>query len=102
MKFDGFDWDDGNAAKCEKHGVTLDEIEELLSGPFGLHPDMAHSTNETRYRAIGSIESGRWIFCVMTFRQTGSWTLLWPISARFMHAREIAYYEKEITRSDKR
>lgn len=101
MKFDGFDWDDGNAAKCEKHGVTLDEIEELLSGPFGLQPDLAHSTDETRFRAIGAIESGRWIFCVITLRQMGSWTLLRPISARFMHAREVAYYEKEITRSDK-
>ena len=101
MKFDGFDWDHGNVGKCEKHGVTLDEIEELLSGPFGLHPDLAHSADETRFRAIGSVESGCWIFCVITFRQMGSWTLLRPISARFMHAREIAYYEEEIARSDK-
>jgi uncharacterized DUF497 family protein len=29
MKFDGFDWNNGNAAKCEKHGLTLDDIEDV-------------------------------------------------------------------------
>jgi uncharacterized DUF497 family protein len=101
MHFDDFDWDDGNTAKCQKHGVTLTQIEELLTGRFGLHPDVANSTKETRFRAIGAIESGRWIFCVITFRRMGAWTLIRPISARFMHAPEIAYYEKETARSDK-
>jgi uncharacterized DUF497 family protein len=30
----GFDWDDGNRKKCQKHGVTLDEIEAALTGPI--------------------------------------------------------------------
>ncbi len=26
----GFDWDDGNIEKCQKHGVSLEEIEALF------------------------------------------------------------------------
>jgi uncharacterized DUF497 family protein len=30
----GFDWDDGNRSKCEKHGVSIAEIETLfVRGP---------------------------------------------------------------------
>ena len=28
----GFDWDDGNHAKCQKHGVSIAEIEALFRG----------------------------------------------------------------------
>lgn len=28
----GFDWDEGNRAKCEKHGVSVAEVESLFSG----------------------------------------------------------------------
>ena len=27
-----FDWDDGNREKCQKHGVSVTEIEAFLSG----------------------------------------------------------------------
>jgi uncharacterized DUF497 family protein len=43
----GFDWDEGNRKKCQKHGVTLDEIEAALSGPMRVFPDPAHSAVET-------------------------------------------------------
>ena len=29
--FSGFDWDDGNLGKCQKHGLTLEEIEHVLA-----------------------------------------------------------------------
>jgi len=32
MKIAGFDWDDGNWPKCGKHGVSLEEIEQVLPG----------------------------------------------------------------------
>jgi hypothetical protein len=41
MEFDGFDWDDGNLEKCSKHGVSLDEIEDLFSDQPGC--------NQTRF-----------------------------------------------------
>lgn len=29
---DGFDWDAGNRDKCQKHGVSIAEIEAFLRG----------------------------------------------------------------------
>ena len=55
----GFDWDTGNRAKCQKHGVSVDEIEDLFERPIMILPDTAHSTTEERLRAIGRTESGR-------------------------------------------
>jgi uncharacterized protein len=40
----GFDWDDGNIAKCRKHGVSVEEIEALFENEdLRLAPDIAHS-----------------------------------------------------------
>ena len=94
MDFSGFDWDAGNRAKCQKHGVSLREIEELfLSGP-GLWPDLENSVFEPRTRAIGKSAKGRWIFAVFTLRFRSGLILIRPISARYMHAKEISHYEK--------
>jgi hypothetical protein len=30
--FEGFDWDDGNRAKCVKHGLTIEQIESVSRG----------------------------------------------------------------------
>jgi uncharacterized DUF497 family protein len=38
----GFDWDDGNRKKCQKHGVTLEEIEATLKASVSVFPDPAH------------------------------------------------------------
>jgi hypothetical protein len=38
MEFDGFDWDTGNLAKCEKHRLTREEIEAVfLAGPIAIN-----------------------------------------------------------------
>jgi uncharacterized DUF497 family protein len=94
MDFDGFDWDAANRVKCQKHGVSLGEIEDLfLSGP-GLWPDLKNSALESRMRAIGKATRGRWIFAVFTLRPRDGLVLIRPISARYMHAKEVAHYEK--------
>ena len=31
MRVQGFDWDGGNRAKCQKHGVSIAEIEALFA-----------------------------------------------------------------------
>jgi len=34
LRVSGFDWDEGNRGKCEKHGVAIAEIEALfVRGP---------------------------------------------------------------------
>jgi uncharacterized protein len=87
----GFDWDSGNRSKCAKHGVSIEEIEELFQFPVMVFPDAAHSRAETRFRAVGKTAAGRHVFLVFAVRENR----IRPISARFMHAKEIRHYEKE-------
>ncbi len=96
MKFDGFDWDDGNRAKCQKHGVSITEIESLFSGTPLVAPDVLHSSKEQRFRAVGMTIKNRPLFIVFTLRKNGGTLLIRPISARYMHKKEIKAHEKEI------
>jgi len=91
----GFDWDTGNRAKCQKHGVSVADIEALFSSPLLIIPDAAHSKTESRIRALGKTSAGRMVFLVFTVRLKGGRRLVRPISARYMHAKEVASYEKE-------
>jgi len=91
----GFDWDEGNRAKCRQHGVSASEVEALFDRPVLIIPDAAHSHSEERLRAIGKTAAGRSVFLVFTIRARNGERLIRPISARYMHAREIASYEKE-------
>ena len=90
---DGFDWDDGNRAKCGKHGVTIDEIEGLFGAEVLVAPDPKHSGDETRFIAIGRSEKGRPMFVAFTVRNRDGLHLIRPVSARYMHAKEIKAYE---------
>jgi uncharacterized protein len=91
----GFDWDERNRKKCRKHGVTLDEIEAALRGPLHVVPDPAQSAAETRYLGIGTTAAGRHVLIAFTYRAVGEQRLIRPISARFMHAKEIQHYEAQ-------
>lgn len=102
MEFDGFDWDDGNAGKCAKHGVSTAEIEQLFYGVALVGPDPAHSSVEQRLRAIGVTAKGRSIFVVFAMRRRGRLLLIRPISARYMHKKETLAHEKEISRLQER
>ena len=93
-----FEWDDGNWPKCGKHGLTKEEIEAVFrSGPrvFG-----DPSSEEQRKRAIGRTASGRYGFVVFTLRQRHDKLYIRPISARFMHQKEIEFYESQIGTED--
>lgn len=91
----GFDWDENNRGKCRKHGVSLAEIEELFTRPLAVRPDVAHSSTERRFCAVGKSRAGRSIFLVFTLRKRREGTYIRPISARYMHKKEIERYEKE-------
>ncbi len=90
---DGFDWDEGNRAKCRKHGVTIDEIEALFDAVALVAPDPKHSGEETRFIVVGRNEEGRPMFVAFTFRDRDGVRLIRPVSARYMHVKEIASYE---------
>lgn len=93
MKIDGFDWDDGNWPKCGKHGVSRDEIEQVFMGVPAVMPDPF--PEEPRMRAIGKTAAGRYIFVVFLPREIEGQTKLRPISARYMHQKEIDHYEHQ-------
>jgi len=92
---DGFDWDEGNRAKCKKHGLSTAAIEGLFSRPMAILPDVAHSQGEERLRAIARTDEGRGVFIVFTLRRKGGQLLIRPISARYMHKKEMEAYEEE-------
>jgi uncharacterized DUF497 family protein len=91
---EGFEWDEGNARKNEKHGVTQAEAEQVfLNDPLFITPDEKHSESERRYRALGKTASGRLLMVIFTSRQTGR--LIRVISARDMNVRERRLYGQE-------
>jgi uncharacterized DUF497 family protein len=94
LDFSGFDWDQGNLAKCRKHGVATEVVESLFRNGLTILPDEAHSQRERRFRAIGRTEQGRALFVVFTLRGRGGEVLIRPISARYMHKKEVEHYEK--------
>lgn len=66
----GFDWDGGNIQKCQKHGVSIEEIEALFCNPkVAIAPDIKHSEAEERFLAVGMSIKDRHIFVVFTFRE---------------------------------
>lgn len=96
MKVNGFDWDNGNRDKCQKHGVSITEIEQLFVDPPSplLMNDDKHSGSETRFMAVGQTEEGRNVFVGFTLREIDGQTLIRPITARYMHQREVDQYEQ--------
>ncbi len=93
---EGFYWDEGNREKCQKHGDSTAEIEEALRVIDFVIDDPFSA--EKRYRTVGKTTAGRYIFAVFTVRGRK----LRPISARYMHAKEIEKYEKEVARFENR
>jgi uncharacterized DUF497 family protein len=90
----GFDWDEGNARKNERHGVSQVEAEDVFFDPrLMIAPDPGHSAVESRFHALGETSSGRRLHVTFTLRERG--TKIRVISARTMHRRERGVYEKE-------
>ena len=89
----GFNWDDGNARKNEKHGVTTAEAEQVFfNSPLLILEDAAHSHQEPRLHALGVTDDGRMLHITFTLRQSGG--LIRVISARDMHRKERTIYEQ--------
>lgn len=93
MEIAGFDWDHGNWPKCGKHGVHREEIEQVLLAEPAVMADSF--SKESRMRAIGKNQDGRYIFLVFMLREVDGQTKLRPISARYMHQKEVDYYENQ-------
>ncbi len=98
----GFDWDAGNTDKCQKHGVSLAEIEALFRNEPAVAPDIEHSAREERAIAAGRNKDGRPMFVAFTIRIKAGKRLIRPIATRYMHKKEIERYAKEGPRVSQR
>ena len=94
---EGFDWDEGNLAKCQKHGLAISDVEYVLA-----HSDTvirsAGGSVEPRFIAIGLTRRGRFAFVVFTSRERGGRLVPRPISARYMHRKEVMSYGQALAR----
>ena len=95
LRVSGFDWDDGNRSKCQKHGVSLTEMEARFARSPRIAPDPKHSADEDRLIVVGRTTTGRPLFVAFTIRTKNKRRLIRPVTARYMHAKEVAAYEKE-------
>ena len=92
-KITGFDWDDGNTRKNEKHGVSTAEAEQVFfNAPLLMLADAKHSDREARFHALGRTDEGRLLHMAFTLREAGG--KIRVISARDMHRKERTIYEQ--------
>ena len=94
VKAAGFDWDRGNRAKCQKHGVSIEDVEYLMKSGPRIVPDVKHSRKEDRFIAIGRSLKGRPMFVAFTIREKDGERFIRPVSARYMHKKESERYEE--------
>lgn len=94
-KIIGFDWDDGNAQKNEKHKVSTAESEQVFFNvPLSMLTDEMHSGLEPRFYALGKTDDGRFLHITFTLRAADS--KIRVISARDMSRQERKTYEQAI------
>ena len=103
MKIDGFDWDSGNLMKNEKkHGISHDLIESFFHQKPLVGPDLKHSHAEDRFIALGKDAHGKHMIVAFTFRNSEKvGKLIRPISARYMHQKEVLKYEQAFAKNEK-
>ena len=67
-------------------------------------PDLKHSDLEQRFLALGKDAAGKHMIVAFTFRvvtETGR-RLIRPISARYMHQKEVLKYEQAFAKDEYR
>jgi len=90
----GFEWNEGNARKNERHGVSQSEAEQVFfDAKLFVAPDAGHSMEESRFHALGSTFGGRLLHVTFTLR--ADMTRIRVISARDMHRKERNIYERQ-------
>ena len=81
----------------QKHGLSIAEIESPFYARPLIGPDLKHSDDETRFQAIGRTVAGRPIIVTFTWRARATGHLIRPVSARYMHLKEIRAYEETVS-----
>jgi uncharacterized DUF497 family protein len=90
----GFEWDEGNARKNEKHGVSQSEAEQVFfESRLLVVPDARHSLAEPRLHALGATIERRLLHVSFTLKV--EMTHIRVISARDAHRKERRIYESQ-------
>ena len=87
-------WKDRFIDKIEvKHGVSTDEVEEVLFGkPHVRRAQKGHVKGQDLYAAYGQTAGGRYLIIFFILKEQ---TAALPISARDMSDSESKYYERQ-------
>lgn len=87
-----FDWDGANLGHTAKQGVAPDEIEHLFRNDPMVNPNSFSASIEVRWRAIVKNQNGPFVFVVFHIVNYEDVLVIRPISARYMHKKEIEAY----------
>lgn len=85
----GFDWDEANLGKLEKHHVAQEEAEEIFYSAPLIDEGAYEKKGEKRYRCLGITTNGRYLAAFFTVRRG----LIRNISVRSMRRQERKLYE---------
>lgn len=86
-----FDWDEGNRDKPKKHGVTIEEAEEVFFDDNKVvFRDWTHSKKEKRSTLLGKTRKERLLNITYTIRKKK----IRIITARDINKKEVQLYEK--------
>lgn len=83
----GFIWDEENVAHISRHQVSLEEVEEALTGDA-----VVLRGSDGRYLGYGATANGRQLFAVYVSRPRGRIRVL---TAREMTDKETRFYRKK-------
>jgi uncharacterized protein len=72
----------------------------MFPGTVLVAPDPLHSVREERFKAVGAAEGGRKLLVAFTWRMRDGDSFIRPVSARYMHEKEVKSYEKETSGPD--
>jgi uncharacterized DUF497 family protein len=90
----GFEWDEGNARKNEKHRVSQSQAEQVFfESRLLVVPDARHSLAEPRLLALGATIERRLLHVSFTLKV--EMTHIRVISARDAHRKERRIYESQ-------
>lgn len=71
MRLRGFDWDEANRRKVERHDLDADSVEDLFEAGDPLV--LAHPTKRGRFLALGFVPDGRFVLVVFEYDSQTHW-----------------------------
>lgn len=102
MQIAGFDWDRGNRFKGREHGVSLAAIESMFRSSIPCCLTLCTRSPRSGSRRLGGAQPAAGSSSSSLWRARRGKRFIRPISARFMHKKEVEHYEKETAKLQKR